>query len=91
MKILPIIIILGIFGCSGDSSPYRIIQMENEEYVIQYKAVPSFGCVGWVTYVDASGSYRFDNRFDAGEAYSRLVDEYMEKKRANKVKEILKP
>ena len=83
-----------LFSCSNDKGhPYRIVQMENGEYIIQYKAAPCFGwknSVGWIDYTDASGSYRFENKLEVSEAYVKLVNEYIEQKRANTVKEIIK-
>jgi len=86
-------LIICLFSCWGNDYPYRIVQMENEEYVIQHKVYACFGwkgSTGWRIYTDASGSYRFKSKLEASKAYARLIAEYQAVKNANKVKKIIK-
>ena len=84
-----LIIFLSLISCND--KPYRIVQMENGQYVIQKEISFSTDLfTRWQVYCDASKCYRFDTKFEASEAYCDLMEVFESNKRANTIKEVVK-
>lgn len=83
-----IIILFSILVCllSCSQEPYRIVQMENDQYVIQNRI--SF--IEWRTYCDAEKCFRFNTKLEASKAFVELMNDYNEGQRANTLKTVIK-
>ena len=77
-----------LFACSPP--PYRVVEMENGQYVVQQNIGFVVFETLWVNYYDASKCYRFDTMFEATEACSLLIKEHEENRRARTGKKVLK-
>ena len=94
MKRLFIILLLFslfLFSCT-DGSKYRVVQMENDKYVIQENYPPTFLHI-WEThygYDDDTFNYMYKTKEAACSKMSKLIEKDREYKRSKTVKQIIK-
>ena len=85
-KLLLICILFLLIGCSGaEEHPYRLVQMQNGEYVIQKK----FGFY-WSTWTTYHGSFRYNTEEEAMKAYNSVIKTYIGAQQAHTVKKVIR-